>query len=250
MTAANRGSQRQVANVYTGAADGSINEYELRTGSLLRVLCKLPHPVASILTTGIPVIVTVDAVREMRVFSVEKAECVGTLKIPMPSDAPSGAEEGAGLSGRGSDAQGEGSRAASPTQKLGMGAKWDQWGCEACGEERCDEVVSFVRKLATGPLRRELGEGEEVPSMPFVAAEEPKADGGGGGEAAQQIQANAEAEDGKAGKPAVGDGQSVVFAYRLITLLSKAFPHMVGAPGPVRCAEGACHRPLPLSPGS
>ena len=72
------------AKVYTGAADGTVHEYELEGGTLLRVLCQLRGPVSSLIVTGIPLIVAVDSKNEMRVIVIESGICVGRLKVPSP----------------------------------------------------------------------------------------------------------------------------------------------------------------------
>lgn len=79
--------QRQgTAKVYTGAADGTVQEYELEGGTLLRVLCRLRASVSALIVTGIPLVVAVDSRNEMRVMALESGNCVGTLKIPSPGE--------------------------------------------------------------------------------------------------------------------------------------------------------------------
>jgi hypothetical protein len=72
------------AKVYTGAADGTVHEYELEGGTLLRVLCQLRAPVSSLIVTAIPLVIAIDSKNEMRVVVIESGNCAGTLKIPSP----------------------------------------------------------------------------------------------------------------------------------------------------------------------
>lgn len=95
-----------------------------------------------------------------------------------------------------------------------------------------DEVMTMVRKSSVPPPRKVLEEGQEVPDVPFISEVAAKAEGAGGDEGAGAVEGENGGAENRAeeGEHPNGQGQSVVFAFKLIALLTKAFPQMVGYP--------------------
>jgi hypothetical protein len=97
---------------------------------------------------------------------------------------------------------------------------YGEWVCNIGGADVVEEVMTMVRKSSVPPPRKALEEGQVPPEVPFILEPAGKAEGGGGDGGADK-----QAEEGDEPDQ---QGQSVVFAFKLITLLTKAFPQMVG----------------------
>ena len=72
------------SRLLSGSQGGSVHMYDAVEGTLLRVVATLPGSVRMLITTGIPVFLTVDARKQIRVYNDESSQCVATIELPQP----------------------------------------------------------------------------------------------------------------------------------------------------------------------